>query len=107
MIPAPRPTAVLNSKIASTLSIPSRLTLRGGFRPGGYVKSVRDGVLLFRRKARRDVAPALNRCQVPCEGQDVAPMAVLMEQGADPRHIPANQCRLEVCEPVVGITPRL
>ena len=71
------------------------------------MKSVRAGALLFRRKARRDVVPALDRGQVPCEGQDVAPMAVLMEQGADPRHIPGNKRRLEGREPVFGRTPGL
>ena len=86
-MPAPRPSAVLNSKIASMLSIPRRFTWRGGFRPRGQMKSMRGGARLFRREARRDVVPALDGCQVPCEGQDVPPMAVRMEQGADPRRI--------------------
>ena len=106
-MPAPRPSAVLNSKIASMLSMPRRLTWRGGLRPGGQMKSVRAGARLFRREARRDRVPARERRQVPCEGQDVAPMAVLMEQGADLRRIPGGQRRLERREPVLGGTPSL
>ena len=45
--------------------------------------------------------------QVPSEGQDVPPMAVLMEQGADAHRIPRNKCRFEHREPAVGTSPGL
>ena len=38
MMPAPRPSAVASSKIASTLLMPRRVTRRGGFRPRGRWK---------------------------------------------------------------------
>ena len=39
-MPSPRPTAVSKAKMASIVSLPARLTLRGGVRPRSVLKSV-------------------------------------------------------------------
>src|SRR5690348_15953165 len=70
----------------------------------GQMKAVRRRTFLLRRKASRDAVATRQRRQMPCEGQDVSPMAVLVELGANPRHIPSNKRILESKEPVFGRT---
>jgi hypothetical protein len=102
IMPAPLPSAVLNSNIASTLSIPRALHLPRLPPAGQQMKPARGGAPLLRRKASGDGVPSLQRRQVPSEGQDVPPVAVLMEQGADLRRMPGSKRRLEGCEPILG-----
>jgi hypothetical protein len=59
------------------------------------MKCVRCGVFLFRRKQCGDVIATSDRRQMPGEGQDVSPMAVLVELGANPRHVARNKRVLE------------
>src|SRR6185437_3228073 len=66
------------------------------------MKCTRRGTPLFRRKACRDIVPAGYWCQVPREGQDVMPMAVRMEQVADPLCIPGSQCCFKGGQPVLS-----
>ncbi|WP_222440760.1 hypothetical protein [Siccirubricoccus deserti] len=62
---------------------------------------------LFRREARGDVVAASDRRHVPGEGEDIPPMGVRMEQGANLRGITGYQCRLEGLEPGRNGTPML
>ena len=100
-MPAPTPSAVLNSKIASMLSIPRRRTWRGARRPARQMKSVRAGALLFRGEARGDRSgPATGvRCQV--KARTSRQWLSWMEQGGDLRRVPRLQRRLEGREPVL------
>jgi hypothetical protein len=65
------------------------------------------GVRLFGGKACRDDLPAFERRQVPGEGEDVSPVAILMQQGADPRRIARFERCLEGGEPIFGNPPNL
>ncbi len=89
------------------LSMPRRLARRRGRRPGGEVEVVRAGAVLFGREAGGDGAASLGRGEVPGEGQYVAPVAVLVEQGADLFWIAGCEGLFEVREPASGGAPGL
>jgi len=79
------------------------VTRRGDLRPRGTWKPLAAGAALSRCKGGTDSVTARDGCEMPGEGEHVAPLAIAVKQCANPGWIAGTQRRLEVQEPCVGV----